>query len=197
MSTQPAQQAATRPATETQEVDAPIEVTKSDGSVSDQLAIASLLISLAAFVTAGATYRRGARIEKQNRFENAYGSNLRVQLRNLEKSLAELTAFVVYSGRSVEKLKSELGETRTQIELLCFDIAALLAEIDTAKIGGDGWRKPFRQQVQKAEEALDAATDDSVQHFKVLSGGARTARQSYEAAILHARTKLNELESKI
>ncbi|MEM7666632.1 MAG: hypothetical protein AAF250_12310 [Pseudomonadota bacterium] len=198
MHTQPVQPSATQPVNEAVRAitvyEAPIT---SDDTISDLLSWISLGVATIAFFTSVATFFRGARVERQTRFEKAYGSMLRESLRQLDKELKGLTAFIVYSGRDLETLFDELSGTRTLIEELCLDILSLLSEIDNAKIGGDGWREQFKTAILAAEGFLDSAIDDNAGHFKVFSSNCRFARTEYENAIKHARDKLTALEGKI
>ncbi|MEM6826573.1 MAG: hypothetical protein AAF553_01365 [Pseudomonadota bacterium] len=167
------------------------------GSGTDLIAWISIGVAILALSIAIATYRRGARVERQARFEKAYGSTLRELLRQLDKELTNLTAFIVYNGRELETLCDELDAVRTDIEEHCFEIINLLTEIDHAKIGGEGWREAFRSKMLEAEKHLEEASEDNAGHFKVFSAKCSLARTHYQTALSETRTKLTELEGKI
>lgn len=158
----------------------------------------SLLVALFAFGVAFATYCRGARIEKQTRFHRAFGSELRDKLRDLEKELAGLTAFIVPSQRPLRKLRDELEVVRTEIEEKSFDVSLILSEISQSRLDKTAdWSSKFNEQMRASEALLQSTSHATVNTFQKFSDKCREARTNYEVGIKGVRSLLDRYEGTV
>lgn len=161
------------------------------------LSIASLIVAALALLRALVTDRRARRIERDSRFEAAYGSHLRDELRTFQKRVSEFRIYTFPSGKSVDELKIEIDEFRIELEEDAFSLRTLLRELDQAKaVRQKGWERAFSNQTENAELRLQSMSHPSVATELEFAAKAEGARDAYQLAIDAIRAMLADEVSK-
>lgn len=162
------------------------------------IASASLLVALIALVISILSFRRSKRIERDSRFESAYGSQLRSELRKFEEALLKFRAYTFPAGKTVVELKVEFEELRVELEEATRRVACLLGEMDKAtSVNHSNWATTLTNHTAQAELLMQATAHNSVATELDFRTRVEDARASYQSAIDAVRRKLDNERTKV